>query len=233
MTDPVKGNQMRRSTRIKSIGAVAGVALALGAAGNAGATTVAATADASLKVVAAVKVPVAVSSASVALRPTTVGPVKHDGKIVETPDIAAGTAVKVRAALRASVDAGSTVAVSTSTYKPVDVTYFENAEGQSCFGIGVDIVADVTVAAGARAWTGTYAKAWGSFDITVGDKAVHSWQSPDVFLKDGLPIKGLTHSESIPVVTGTDVCLPADVSIAPEVFAKAVADAMGTVTVTK
>lgn len=216
------------------MGAVAGVALALGAAGGANATDISATAQASLKVAGGVAVPVKVSSASVGVRPTTVGPVYHDGKLIETPEIAAGTKIKVVAALRASVGVGSTVAItSTDAYKAVDVDYFENADGQHCFGIGVDFTAKVAVSAGAGAWAGTYAKAWGSFAIVVGDKTIHSWQSPDVALNDGAPIKPFSYSESLPVQTGADVCLPAEVSAGVDVFLKAAADATGDVSVAK
>ena len=224
---------MRRSTRMKSIGAVAGVALALGAAGNAGATDVGLTANARLKVAAGVAVPVKVSSASVGVRETRVGPVYHNGKVLETPEIAAGTKVGVVAAVHASVSAGSTVAVTTNTYRPVDVDYYQDGEGRHCFGIGVDLVANVTVSAGANAWTGTFAKAWGSFAVVVDGKPIHAWQSPDVFLKGGDVIKTPYYSEPIPVQTGADVCLPAEVSAGADVFAKAVADAVAGVSVTK
>lgn len=224
---------MRRSTRMKSIGAMAGVALALGATGSATATDIDASADASLKVAAGVVVPVSVSSASVGVRPTRVGPVYHDGKVVDTPAIAAGTRVKVFAAVKASVDAGATVAVTTSTYKPVDVDYYEDAEGRKCFGIGVDFVADVTVSAGARAWAGTFAKAWGSFSIVVGDKTIHAWDSEGVPLGGGYPIRSFGYSESIPVQTGADVCLPAEVSAGADAFVKAATDAAAGVSVTQ
>lgn len=224
---------MRRSTRIKSIGAMAGVALALGAAGNAGATDVGLTANARLMVTAGVAVPVKVSSASVGVRETRVGPVYHDGKVLYTPEIAAGTKVEVHAAVHAAVSAGSTVAVTTSDYKPVVVEYEKNDEGQHCFGIGVDLVADVTVSAGANAWTGTSAKAWGSFDIKVGGKSIYAWQTRPVFLNGDDVIKPYTHSEKVPVQTGADVCLPAEVSAGADVFAEAVTDAIAGVSVTK
>lgn len=224
---------MRSSTRIKSIGAVAGVALALGAAGSAGAASVSTPVSAGIKVVAGVAVPVSVSSASVGVRPTTVGPVYHSGKVVDTPYIAAGTKVTVVAAVNARVEAGATVAVTTSTYKPVAVAYSKDDQGRHCFGIGVDLVADVTVSAGARAMTGTYASAWGSFKVMVGDSVIHAWDTSHIALNGDYPIKSLSKHESVPVQTGTDVCLPAEVSVGADVLLQAVADAMAGVEVTK
>lgn len=225
---------MRSRSRASSIGAVAAgsmavAALALGA-GGANATDVAVKASAHLRVAGGAVVPVKVSSASVAVRPTTVGPVHHDGRVVATPPIEAGTAVRVVVDVRAAVQAGSTVVItSTDAHDAVQVDGYQNDQGQYCLGIGVDFSADVAVSAGANAWTGTTATARAGVAVLVGDEAVYRWEGGDIALNGGQLVRSLAHTETIPVRTGADVCLPAEAGAGVEAGVEAVGDAKGIV----
>ncbi|MGH9152808.1 MAG: hypothetical protein ACRD03_10510 [Acidimicrobiales bacterium] len=215
---------------MSSIGAVAAGSMALAAlalgAGGANAADVAVKADAHLRVAGGAVVPVKVSSASVAVRPTTVGPVHHDGRVVATPPIEAGAAVKVVVDVHAAVKAGSTVVItSTDAHDAVQVDGYENDQGQYC----LDFSADVAVAAGANARTGTTASARAGVAVMVGDEAVYRWEGGDVALNGGHLVRSLAHSEEIPVCTGADVCLPAEAGAGVEAGVRAVGDAKGIV----
>jgi hypothetical protein len=225
---------MRSRSRVSSIGAVAAGAMAVAAlalgAGVANATDVAVKAGAHLRVAGGAVVPVKVSSASVTVRPTTVGPVHHDGKVVATPPIGAGTAVKVVVDVHAAVKAGSTVVItSTDAHEAVQVDGYENDEGQYCLGIGVDFSADVEVSAGANAWTGTNATARAGVAVMVGDEAVYRWEGGEIALNGGQLVRSLAHSEEVPVRTGADVCLPTEAGAGAEAGVQAVGDAKGVV----
>ncbi|HET9444263.1 MAG TPA: hypothetical protein VFO65_13115 [Acidimicrobiales bacterium] len=219
---------MRSTTRIRSIGAIAAATIAFGAtAATALDANVGAHADA--RIGAHAVMPVSVSSASVAVRPTTVGPVHHDGKFLETDPIAAGTRISVLATLHAEASGLGTASITTSDpARAVQVTEYDN-DGQRCFGIGVDFVADVRVGVGANAFSATTAKAHGLVTVKVGDKTLFSWGTGDMALNGGKAIAPWGHAEHLPVVTGADVCLPAEVSAGLDAGVTAVTDVMGTV----
>lgn len=204
---------MRRISAVSSVGALVGVALALGPA-SAHADVVNVGAD--LRLSARAVVPVNVSSATLTVRPTTVGPVHHDGQVFPTGGISAGSVISVDVNVHGQATAGGTVLVTTSSpATAVVLTDSRNAEGQRCLGLGVDFVADVTVGAGASLSTSGTATATSELTINIGD-VVYDWRSITVPLNHGAPIPAGGHHESLPVQTGADLCLPVEAEVAVE-----------------
>ncbi len=199
---------MSTTSFLRQAGAMAALALAFGTSAAA-AHDVAGAAD--VAVTAKAAMPLSVSSASVSLRPTTVGPVGHDGHVATTGPIAAGTTVRVEVGIHAGASGGGTVLVTTSDPAgAVAVTDSRNGQGQRCFGVGVDFLARVTVTAAAGV-SATTATATGTIVVKLGDGTVLSYGTGDIALNGGAPVVAPGHSETIPVTTGVDVCLPAEV----------------------
>jgi hypothetical protein len=210
---------MRKITQLKSAGALAGIAMVLGSS-PAGALPLGATAD--VHVVASTVVPLSVPGASLGVRPTTVGPVEHDGQILTLPAFSAAVPVSVDVRVHAEAAGAAMVAVTTSNpATAVSVTESRNALGQRCFGLGVDFTADVSVSYGPGLYLGTTAKANAAVTVKVGDAVAFDYATEDIALNHGETILPQGHHEAIPVVTGADVCLPVevDVPVAPTVSA--------------
>jgi hypothetical protein len=205
---------MRKIIHLKSVSALAGAAIVLGSgAGAAKAEQISHAAD--VHVVAATVIPVSTPSSSLALRPTTVGPIVHDGQLVTLPALDAAVPVSVEVRVHAEATGGGTVSVTSSDpATAVTVTESRNDLGQHCFGLGVDFTAAVTVMTGPGLYAGTTAKANASVVVKVGDAVAFDYSTEDIGINGGDTVGPLGHHETLPVVTGADLCLPAEVNVA-------------------
>lgn len=219
---------MRKLTLLTPAGALAGIAITLVGTGPVQALQVGPAAD--LHVVAATVIPVSSPSSSLALRPTTVGPIVHDGHLVTIPAMDAAVPVRVEVKVHAEASGGGTVSVTNSNpATAVSVTESRNALGQRCFGLGVDFAAGVTVAAGPGLYAGTTAKANVGVVVTVGDAIGFDYTTEDIGINGGDTVGPLGHHESIPVVTGADLCLPNEVDVVVAPAVQVAATVVGTV----
>ena len=161
-----------------------------------------ANASADATVEATVVVPVSVSSASVTVRRTTVGPITHDGGTFATPAIAAGTEVSLVATVHGGAAADAQVSTSDSD-TAVDLDSFDGDDGQRCLALGIDFdaIAGATGAADLSVSVDVLVDGEQAFGFVVADLDAHA--SVDA------------GNQSFPVETGAEVCLP-EVEADPE-----------------
>lgn len=215
--------------RLSTLAVVAAMALALGAypagAQEDGSADASADASASATVSASADVPVDVSSASVGVRPTTVGPVHHDGKVVETEAIDAGTAFAVNVTVNADstsdASADHDLNVNVEPSDPGDavtVEHFTDDEGRECIGLGIAFDATVTVDGDAAAVATSTTTVNAQVDVTLDGETVVAETVGDVVIDGSAgaddPATGPVQ-DTIPVESGADLCLPT-VSAGPD-----------------
>lgn len=215
---------MHHNRRFSTLGLVASMALMLGAtpagaldAPDEGSVDASVDASASATISGSAGVPVDVSSASVTLRPTTVGPVQHDGETVETEPIAAGTEFAVDVAVNAdsttdaSADHDLTTNVDTSDpAEAVTVATRSDEQGRTCIDIGVLFDATVTVDGDAAAVASSTTTVSAQVEATLDGETVVA------HITDHVTIHGSASAgsgaepieETFPVETGAEVCLP-------------------------
>ena len=217
---------MHVTRRLSTIGLVATMGLALGAfpagAQEDGSADASADASASATVSASASVPVDVSSASVGVRPTTVGPVHHDGEVAETPPIDAGTefAVSVTVNATSSSDASADYDLNVGV-EPADpddavtVERYTDVEGRECIGLGIAFDATVMVGGDTEAVATSTTTVTAQVDITLDGETVVARTTGDVVIDGSVSADGGPVQETVPVETGGDLCLPT-VTAAPD-----------------
>jgi hypothetical protein len=188
----MNGEIMRKYTRALGVAGVASLLLVSGAS-PVSAAEVSSEANADATVVATVRVPVDVSSASVSLRPTKVGPVQHPGETVETEPIAADTAVDLVVTVHGGT-AADAVVTTTDTADAVDIDDSTDDQGRRCLGLGIDLTAAADASADAELSV--------SVAVLVGGDEVTG------FATGNLRAGADPDAQEFPVQTGADVCLP-------------------------
>lgn len=185
-------------------------------------------ASASVTISGTATVPVDVSSASVRLRPTRVGPVSRDGEVVATPPIAAGTEISVDVTVNAastsdaSADQALNVDVQPSDpARAVAIERYTDAQGRSCIGIGILFDATVTVDGDTAAVATSTSTVNAQVDVSLDGQTVVAETTGNVVIDGNAgaddPVTGPVQ-ETIPVETGGDICLPT-ANVGPEIDA--------------